>query len=543
MAQNYQPVSLDQLPVPQAPQPVQYKPAELSPPPDSPGSGNMGKAGQIADIGANFLQGWVQGKQKAAAKKLQDAQQSVNGAQYAFTIAQQNAAKVMSDPNSTPEQKQQAEAARQQAWKGYLDIAQQYTEPEKKSGSKKGGAKGAISDFAGGIGQHLKNAFGTEDPHIFSQATMALLRTTGPPAIPQDFEQQKAALDLSNDQKRAAANDALADAVKRGAPQDEIDRLADQASAISSGTVKSSQQKLTDSLADATQAFMSGKPVSDQTKSVLQAQGFIPKPIEPNIFLQADDKGMLYAVSVDPSTGKTTKSAQPIMKTRLPQNAREEAWDVYQGQLKQLGDLLKKAHPDWTDQQISQAKANAMLSGTFKIKEAPNMTPAQTQKASSEAIKNAIFGGLDDEERQQATGYGLVGAAGGTYMLTNDLSKASGIKGLMGTVTGGSYGMNQKQAADLDTKIRTGAREWLANQKQADGVTPKYTQDQIDALVAPSIGEAKSRFEVSSLDPPPNSGGKVASKSDIQAYADANGMTYDQAKKAVQDQGYTPDEK
>ena len=180
---SFRPTPLDQLPIPQAAPPTQFTPAQIDQPPSPqpPGAGSMGVGGKIADIGSNFLTGWLKGKQQAEQKKLAMAQQGVEGAHYAFQIAQQNAAQVAQDPNATPQAKQQSEQARQQAWKSYLDVADQYTQPAKGAG--KGGGKGKGGDNP--IKSHLKQAFGAEDPHLFAQSTMALLRTTGPPALPQ----------------------------------------------------------------------------------------------------------------------------------------------------------------------------------------------------------------------------------------------------------------------------------------------------------------------------------------------------------------------
>ncbi len=175
MGSRYNPVFLDPLPTPQVEAP-QYTPPKLDMPPEGGiGQGLMGKGGNVADIASHFLNGWLQGKQRAEAKKQQQANQNVTGAKTAFDTAQQNAAAIMNNPDSTPEQKAAAEQARQAAWKGYMEVAGKYVTPEKTKG--KGGVKGA----AGSIGEHLKGAFGVEDPHIFSQAVYGLLQKTGPP--------------------------------------------------------------------------------------------------------------------------------------------------------------------------------------------------------------------------------------------------------------------------------------------------------------------------------------------------------------------------
>jgi hypothetical protein len=531
---GFRPVPLDQLPMPQIQAP-QYQPAQLAPPPEQPpGAGFMGKPGQIADIASNFLQGWVQGKQKASAHKLQQAQQSVDGAQYAFTIAQQNAAQVANDPNATSDQKQKAEAARQAAWKGYLDIAEQYTNPDKSQGKKKGGAKGAFD----AIGQHLKNNFGTEDPHIFSQATMALLRTTGPPPVPQKSSQdQMADLQLKGQKNIDSAIDALADARKKNAPPDQIAKLEQNVRDLQ-GKVDSPKEKQDNALAQAAADERAGKPINDATKKQLQAAGYDPAPVVPNMFQRIAPDGTMYIDSIDPQSGKVVNTTS-TGKTRVPPDQKEEAQKIFKQNLQNLGDLLKKAHPDWTAQQVSQAQSQAMLSGQFGVKMAPGMSIAQTQKAGSEAVKNAVYGALDDDERAEASKYGLFGEKNGTYSLTSDLSKAGGW---------GWFNLGDKtdKAKALDAKVRDGARNWLSHQMDDSG-NRRYTDEQIDQMVPASIEDAKAKFSPQGIDPLPGGpnagGGKTAKKEDVQAFADANHMSYEDALAAVKNQGYTVDEK
>lgn len=230
---NFRPVPLDDLPMPQAAAPVQYQPAQLAEPParnpnDNPGVGYMGTGGKIADVASNFLNGWMRGKQQAEEKKVAMATQQMQGLHYGFQIAQANAQQVQNDPKSTPEQKQQAEQARQAAWKAYLDGAEQFTTQPKGSGKSGSGGK----KDGGGIKAHLKQAFGAEDPHLYAAAGLGLLRKTGPPPLAQPSPQdQTAQRDYDDQKKRDDAVEAEANAFKKysdlqgkGAPPEEISK-------------------------------------------------------------------------------------------------------------------------------------------------------------------------------------------------------------------------------------------------------------------------------------------------------------------------------
>jgi hypothetical protein len=202
--------------MPQAAAPIQYQPAQLAPPPDdpnkNPGVGYMGTGGKVADIASNFLNGWMRGKQQAEEKKIANASQEMQGLHYGFQIAQANAQQVQNDHKATPEQKQQAEQARQAAWKAYLDGAEKYVQPS-KGGSKSGG--GGKKD-GGGIKGHLKQAFGAEDPHLYAQAGLGLLRKTGPPPLAQPSPQEQTAQrDYDDQKKRDDAVEAEANAFKK----------------------------------------------------------------------------------------------------------------------------------------------------------------------------------------------------------------------------------------------------------------------------------------------------------------------------------------
>lgn len=533
---SFRPAPLDQLPIPQAAAPVDFKPAQIDQPPSPqpPGAGAMGTGGKIADVASNFLSGWLKGKQGAEQKKLAMAQQSVEGAHYAFQIAQTNAAQTANDPNATPDVKAKAEAARTQAWNSYLDVADKYTQPEKGKGGKGEGAT-----FNGtSVKDHLKQAFGAEDPHMFAQASMALLRKSGPPPLPQKSSQdQLADLQLKGQKDINSAIDGLVEARRGGDPK--AIAAAEQKVHDVQGQVQTPSQKLEDSLATATQSFMKGEEVNPQTKAALEARGFIPKPVEPNVFLQADDKGMLYSVSVDPTTGKTTKSASPIMKTRVPPDQRQEAYAIFKDQLNQLGTMLKGAHPDWSDEQIKQEQSKAMLSKEFGIKVAPRMSPGQSQTSVAKALNEVVNTMLEPDEQKQAQAIltRAQGVGGGGWMFRKDIAPRTGLVGwwdknaMFGMKDKTPGGMTEQEADALDQKVRAATRQVMRDKM---GMDP----DQIDALVPETMGQDRAQ---SGLDPTPDQAGgvKTATMADVQQYAKANGMSVEDAKKKVEGEGYS----
>jgi hypothetical protein len=494
---GFKPVSLDQIPIPQAAPPTQYTPPQIDQPPSQQprGAGSMTAGGKVADIGANFLSGWLKGKQQAEQKKLAMAQQNVSGAQYAFQIAQQNAAQVANDPNATPEQKKQSEAARVAAWKAYLDIAQKYTEPQK-------GAKGSGGKGSNPIKDHLKSAFGAEDPHIFSQGTMAILRTVGPPSLPMPSEKEK--FENKTAKTLNDAIDKLQEAQRSGDPKriEEAQKNYQTTYQQANGQFQTETQKLDDAMASATTKYMKGEQISQQEKDVLQAHGYIPKPVEKNVWLQTDDKGFIYAVTYDPTTGKTTKSENSIMKTRVPPDQVQEAYQIYQQKLKMASKLLKQAHPDWTDEQIAQEQAKAVLSESFGIKVARGMSPQQSQRSVSSAINEVYNTMLTPEEKEQA---GVIldrvqGVGGGGYMFRKDFKDATGVSGwwdrqtLMGLGKEKHSGLTEEQANAIDGKVRNMVRGVMHDKM---GMDP----DQIDALVPETIGEERSKY---GMDPTPD---------------------------------------
>ena len=82
------------------------------------------------------------------------------------------------------------------------------------------------------------------------------------------------------------------------------------------------------------------------------------------------------------------------------------------------------------------------------------------------------------------------------------------------------YGMEKDAALDLDREVRNAVRNKLA----AKG----FSEEQIDAMVPASVSQMKA---------PPSKG--VVSRADVSAYAKKYGISEDEAKKKVTEEGYT----
>jgi hypothetical protein len=492
---GYRPVPLDQLPIPQAAEPTQFKPAPIDQPPtpQPAGAGYMKTGGQIADIASNFLTGWLKGKQQAEQKKLAMAQQNMEGLHYGFQIAQQNAAQVAQDPNATPDQKAKAEQARQAAWKAYLDGAEQYTTPPKgqKSGGG-GGGKGGQGGQDSGFKAKMKQTFGAEDPHLFSQGAMALLRTTGPPVLPTPSPQdQEARARFDREQKIWAAQDAITAARKTG-DQGKI-RQAEDAYRDIAGQVPTPKEENENALYRAAADARAGKEPNEATKQQMEQAGIIPKPIMPDVFMQADNKGYLYAMFVDPVTKQVTKSKEPIMKERVPPDQRMEAWQIKQDELKFVGQLMtpsiKAAHPDWTPQQIKtevdKQAAQALLQGDFKVKMggSSNLSPVQAHTEISKAL-DEIHSNLsaDDQAKWDSVITQGTGGAAGGWMFRDQVAPSSWWKKY---VPGTTY-VSEDDAGAFKQDVIAKTRAILTHNLKMS--KPKFTDEQIDDTVDELMG-------------------------------------------------------
>ena len=488
---GYRPVPLDQLPIPQAAEPTQFKPAPIDQPPtpQPPGAGYMGTGGQVADIASNFLTGWLKGKQQAEQKKLAMAQQDMSAAQYGVEIARANAAQVAQKPDATPEEKQKANEAYKAAYNSMLDKAEQYTMPTKPTKGAKGtGQGGGGKQQDAGIKAHFKKAFGAEDPHLYAQASLALARTVGPPPLPQPSPQdEEAQLRLSREKKVYAAQDAIIEARKTGDPKKLAD--AQQAYRDISGQIPTPKEENENALYQAAADARAGKEPNAATRQQMEQANILPKPIMPDVFMQADNKGYLYAMFVDPVTKQVTKSKEPIMKQRVPPDQREEAWQIEKDRLKFIGQLMtpsiKAQHPDWTPQQIqtevNKQSAEAMLSGDFKVKMggSSNLSTVQAHAEMSKAL-DEVYRNLNsgDQDKWNAVITQGAGAAGG-WMFRDQVAPPSWWQKHVG-------GMREDQTAQFKEDIIAKTRGILAHNLKLS--KPKYTDEQINETVDEMMG-------------------------------------------------------
>lgn len=553
---GFKPIPLEQLPIPQAAAPQQYKPAQMDQPPvgQQPyGTGAMSPGGKIADIGSNFLNGWLKGKQRSEEHKLAMAQQSVSGSQYAFQIAQQNAQQVMNDPNATDQQKQQAETARQAAWKGYLDVADQYTQQPK--GAKGSGGKGQ----GNGIKDHLKSAFGAEDPHIFAQASMALLRKTGPPALQQRTSQDKLAdfevkgverQDQAVEATTAAHKDLVAaqqsgDPAKIAEAQKKFDASVENLN-VAKGQPQDAETRRKNMLSQAAIDTANGKPVSPEMHAQMQAAGYEPAPILPNTFERTDDKGIAWADSIDPVTHQVTHTQ--LGKTRIPPDQRADANAIFKDNMKNYEGLIRRANPDWTDQQVASAMATALGAGAFKMKggsAAAGLSPIQSTSEVSKAI-NQVYAQLSPDEQKKADAVLMQqkgvpgGGPKGGWMFRDDLGKTTFLdkynpfKDTYG-------GMSKEEAGQYQSDLRGQVRAALKTNLKLS--KPKMSDAQLDTAIDEMMGEqpgsTTSASPARAMDPTPGGEAKTATMADVQAFAKANNMSIDEAKTQVTAEGYS----
>lgn len=458
-------------------QPVKVQPSQLgqTPEPMPAQAGWAGKGGQAANLIGNALAGWMRGKHLAEQKKLERAQSDVDMSLKAFNLAAVQASNMQADPNVPDATKKQAVANVSKQWNEYLQTLGQYAGPQKGKGGKKG---------SGGIGGFFKRAFGAENPEFITPERLQQLSQLDPKAlIPQPSPQdQLARTELNDIQKEDALKQQLADAIKKNAPDDEINRLSDELSAFQ-GKVKTPQERLANTLASSANDYAQGKPISPQAKAELEAQGFLPKPVLPQTFLQGDQKGNMFAVSIDPNDPKKVTKTPIGIRERIPPTAREAAGAEIEAQLTEYGKLYKQAHPDATAQQIAQAKSDMLASGVFHVKIVPNMTPVQAESALSRALHN-VYAQLPKDVQDKFNAI-VVPTSRGTWMFRSDMPTEDPSHWYNPATWGDSRysGMSKDEVIDAQDQVRSAVRTEL----EKEG----YSDDQVDAMLGkePSISD------------------------------------------------------
>lgn len=158
-------------------------------------SGWEGTGGQIANIAANFLNGWMQGRDMANAKAQQQAKQKLTSAWSAYQMAMA----VAQNPD-LPEQQRAAAAEQLPGLKGiYVDLVRGYGGASQQGGGK-GGKKGGGGEGGGkgggGILQGIIGAFTGQKPEYFQSGMADFLASSlpdAPPAMSPQVQAQRGA--------------------------------------------------------------------------------------------------------------------------------------------------------------------------------------------------------------------------------------------------------------------------------------------------------------------------------------------------------------
>jgi hypothetical protein len=163
---GFKPIPIDPLPTPE-PTPVQVTPASISQPPP-PQGGYVGKGGQVANIAANFLHGWLAGRELKE-KKMQDAARAQVAQSYQ---AYQNLQQMASDPSMPEEQRKKAADMLGTAWSNYVSTISKYAGPKEGEGKKKG--------IGGKVKGALKGMFEPQQPELTTQSMVQMLQNLTP---------------------------------------------------------------------------------------------------------------------------------------------------------------------------------------------------------------------------------------------------------------------------------------------------------------------------------------------------------------------------
>ena len=157
---------LSPLPIPDS-QPVQMQPAR-PPEPQPTQAGYAHKAGQGANIIANFLQGMAAGKAYKEQKEAKAAQTEVTNAQSQYQFLQG----VASDPDQSDEKRAQAAKLLPGAWTDMIAAYQKYVGPSEKEQQGKSKVRK--------VGERLTRGVRAEKPVLIGDEQFEMLKKMGP---------------------------------------------------------------------------------------------------------------------------------------------------------------------------------------------------------------------------------------------------------------------------------------------------------------------------------------------------------------------------
>jgi hypothetical protein len=413
MGNFYRP--LDPIPLPQS------QSVELTPPPQVAtevprGAGYAGKAAQTANLLSNFLRGWqtgVRSKEERSRKKMDDELSTANTAvQSSF----ENWRRAAADPNA--DQKKTEEAKNNyQNQVGILEtLYNTYMAPveEKKKKQKSG---------VGGFFQRMGQGFTGQDPVPSAgiQAIIANYRAAMPegPSAQARVANVQAGRIEGEEKERTAIKSKL----DSGQQLSEQEKL----SAERFGLTRAPSEKLANFQLETVEGDVNrkktiqaklegGQALTTQEKEDAYRLGLRQRP---KVEIVPDTTtGQVYAVSVDPTTMISTKV--PIgIKTRVQPNE----FDILQKQIDYQytvnKELLKKAYPNASDEQIHQIMARSKFYNL--VPSTPNMSLTNGLNMVSRAIQET-WAGLTPEDKMKFGPLVKV-AGGGRYIMLPEFPK------------------------------------------------------------------------------------------------------------------------
>lgn len=177
------PAPLDPLPIPQLDQqqqqPRKSAQDQLAPQQLPPGAGFTGKGGQWAFYADNLLRGVMAGRQIREEKKIKAATQEVGGARNIYeAMADQYKTAIDNGVDQNSDQFKKLKQNTQSAWDNYINSASKYVSDDAGTNGKK---KKGKEDHP--HAEFFKKAFGIENPHLITEASLNTLKQTGPLAF------------------------------------------------------------------------------------------------------------------------------------------------------------------------------------------------------------------------------------------------------------------------------------------------------------------------------------------------------------------------
>lgn len=148
-----------------------------------PGAGFVSKGGAAAYVANSVIDGWLKGRQIAAVRNMQTAQNEISTTKHAYDVLAQNYKNIaMQKGEDSPEARQAYQTAAQN-WNEYNQVRAKYAIPDKGSKPQKGSSssttgpgKAKGDGFKGALGNWAGQMFGKSgvQPHMFAEAALKM---------------------------------------------------------------------------------------------------------------------------------------------------------------------------------------------------------------------------------------------------------------------------------------------------------------------------------------------------------------------------------